>query len=327
MISERIIESRKKNGWSQEELAERMNVSRQAVSKWESGQSTPDIEKIIIMSELFGVTTDYLLKEEISYEKSEMITANSTKRVSVDTAREYIAWRRIASVRIAIATFLCMLSVIPLVILGGVSEYPQFGISENFAGAVGIITLIVTVSIAVAVFVWCGLKNSTYEFLDGKEHFEIERGVEGLVREVQSAYRSTYIKYNITGTCLCVLSPVSLICGAFTENELLLVFALALTILIAGVGVIFFIISGVRWASMQKLVKEGEYAPKEKRKTSIRETVGFIYWLTVLAIFLSFVFFGSGRYDYKFLGLIWPIAGILFAILMVVLNLFIDKDK
>ena len=47
---------------SQEELADRMGVSRQAVSKWESEQSTPDLEKIIIMSELFGVTTDYILK-------------------------------------------------------------------------------------------------------------------------------------------------------------------------------------------------------------------------------------------------------------------------
>ena len=61
-ISGRILNLRKTQGLSQEELADRLGVSRQAVSKWESEQSAPDIDKIILMSELFGVTTDYLLK-------------------------------------------------------------------------------------------------------------------------------------------------------------------------------------------------------------------------------------------------------------------------
>lgn len=61
-ISDRIQYLRKQKGFSQEELADKVGVSRQAVSKWESGQSTPDLDRIIIMSELFGVTTDYILK-------------------------------------------------------------------------------------------------------------------------------------------------------------------------------------------------------------------------------------------------------------------------
>ena len=61
-LGQKITKLRKKNKLSQEGLAEKMNVSRQAVSKWESDQSIPDIEKIVSLSELFGVTTDYLLK-------------------------------------------------------------------------------------------------------------------------------------------------------------------------------------------------------------------------------------------------------------------------
>jgi len=61
-ISDRIQYLRKQKGFSQEELADKVGVSRQAVSKWESEQSTPDLDKIITMSELFGVTTDYILK-------------------------------------------------------------------------------------------------------------------------------------------------------------------------------------------------------------------------------------------------------------------------
>lgn len=61
-MADRIQYLRKTKGMSQEQLADKTGVSRQAVSKWESEQSTPDLEKIIMMSEFFGVTTDYILK-------------------------------------------------------------------------------------------------------------------------------------------------------------------------------------------------------------------------------------------------------------------------
>lgn len=63
-ISEKILKLRKEKGLSQEAFAEKLGVSRQSVSKWESSGSLPDIDKIIAMSELFGVSTDYLLKDE-----------------------------------------------------------------------------------------------------------------------------------------------------------------------------------------------------------------------------------------------------------------------
>lgn len=61
-IADRIQHLRKSKGISQEELAEKIGVSRQAVSKWESEQSIPDIEKIILLSDYFEITTDFLLK-------------------------------------------------------------------------------------------------------------------------------------------------------------------------------------------------------------------------------------------------------------------------
>ena len=65
ILADKIINERKKCGWSQEELAEKLGVSRQSVSKWEGAQSVPDLGKILTMADLFGVTTDYLLKDEI----------------------------------------------------------------------------------------------------------------------------------------------------------------------------------------------------------------------------------------------------------------------
>lgn len=61
-FSEKLLTLRKANNLTQEQLAEKLDVSRQSISKWESGQATPELEKIVVMSALFDVTTDYLLK-------------------------------------------------------------------------------------------------------------------------------------------------------------------------------------------------------------------------------------------------------------------------
>ena len=65
-LPDKIIMHRKSNGWSQEDLAEQLNVSRQAISRWENGTALPDANNILQLSKLFNVTTDYLLNEEYS---------------------------------------------------------------------------------------------------------------------------------------------------------------------------------------------------------------------------------------------------------------------
>ena len=65
ILADKIMNLRKKAGWSQEELAEQLNVTRQSVSKWEGARAVPDMEKVVQMSRIFGVSTDYLLKDEI----------------------------------------------------------------------------------------------------------------------------------------------------------------------------------------------------------------------------------------------------------------------
>ena len=59
ILADKIMNERKRNGWSQEELAEKLGVSRQSVSKWESAQSVPDLNRILQLADIFGVTTDY----------------------------------------------------------------------------------------------------------------------------------------------------------------------------------------------------------------------------------------------------------------------------
>ena len=120
-----------------------------------------------------------------------------------------------------------------------------------------------------------------------------------------------------------MLAPVPLLCGAFTENELLTAILLCVTMLIAGIGVMFFIVAGVRWASMQKLLKEGEFSDKGKRRSKINEAIGTAYWLIATAIYLGWSFLTD---DWHITWVVWPIAGILFVVVELICNLVIDKQ-
>ena len=326
ILADKIIRLRKKNGLTQEELADKMNVSRQAVSKWEGAQTIPDLEKILQLSTLFGVTTDYLLKDEIEDEELTNDTSADTtvKRISIEEANAYIEQRKKASWRIAIATFLCILSPITLIVLGILSELPNAIVTESTAGAVGLTVLFAFVLCAVPIYIYCGFKNQPYEFLDKNIPFEIEYGVKGLVTEKKNAFRPTYIAYNIIATCVCIFSVVPLITLSFTENEALIAVALALLMIIAGIGAGMFIVAGTQNASMQKLLKEGEFTEKEKKRTSVKETVGFAYWGVLTAIFLTVSFLANG---WSFAWIIFAVGGVLFPIVMCICNLIADKQE
>ena len=70
ILADKIIELRKKSGMTQDELAEKLGVSRQSVSKWEGAQSTPDLARILKLAEIFSVSTDVLLKDELELEQN-----------------------------------------------------------------------------------------------------------------------------------------------------------------------------------------------------------------------------------------------------------------
>ena len=177
---------------------------------------------------------------------------------------------------------------------------------------------------AVPIFIYCGFKNQPYEFLDKNIPFELEYGVKGLVNEKKKAFRPTYIAYNIIATCVCIFSVIPLILLSFTENELLVATALALLMVIAGIGAGMFIVAGTQNASMQKLLKEGEFTEKEKKRTSVKEVVGFCYWGALTAIFLAVSFLTNG---WHLSWIIFAVGGILFPIVMCICNYFADTQK
>ena len=123
IFADKLITLRKKAGWSQEELAEKLNVTRQSVSKWEGAQSVPDIDKILQLSRLFGVTTDYLLKDDAAEPEYTEDDTSPLPRVTLAQANDYLAKTQTNAPKLALATALCIISPIPLLALGTLSEF------------------------------------------------------------------------------------------------------------------------------------------------------------------------------------------------------------
>ncbi|MGN0631587.1 MAG: helix-turn-helix domain-containing protein [Ruminococcus sp.] len=325
ILADKIIKHRKQNGWSQEELAEQLGISRQAVSKWESAQSIPDLDKILKLSSIFGVTTDYLLKDEI---EADSFTGEDVmppvRKISMEEANTFLELRKKASLRIAIGTLLCILSPICLIVLGAASELKNAPISENAAGFAGLAVMLVLVAAAVGMFIYTGIESSAFEFME-KEPFETEYGVAGMVGEKQKLFQPAYIKMNIIGVILCVLSPVVLFIGAFLENDFLTVCMLAVMMAMVGAGVFILIMAGVRHAAMRKLLGDPDYVYNYKdKKNTVRSAVSTVYWLLTTAIYLGWSFCTN---DWEKTWIVWAIAGVLFGAVMAVFNVVSAKDK
>ena len=109
-FSEKLLTLRKAKDLTQEQLAEKLDVSRQSVSKWESGQATPDLEKIVEISAIFDVTTDYLLKsseiDDLSV-KTEMLE----KQQQMMLLREQKNQRTFECVMYSVAVYLIFFAV------------------------------------------------------------------------------------------------------------------------------------------------------------------------------------------------------------------------
>lgn len=187
IFADKLITLRKKAGWSQEKLAEKLNVTRQSVSKWEGAQSVPDIDKILQLSGLFGVTTDYLLKDDAAEPEYTEDDTSPLPRVTLAQANDYLAKAKANAPRLALATALCVVSPIPLLALGALSEAGLFGIWDDLAGGIGLIALLVIIAAAVAIFMQCSASVRAYEFLQ-KQAIETEYGVTGLAKERRDAF-------------------------------------------------------------------------------------------------------------------------------------------
>lgn len=327
ILAEKIMQLRKKAGWSQEELAEQLGVTRQSVSKWEGAQSMPDMEKILQMSRLFGVSTDFLLKDELEAAEPDVAPDEpALRRVSMEEASAYLALRREAAPKMALGTLLCVWSPVTLIGLSFVSEAGRFPMTQNAAAGLGLCVLLILVAIGVALFLSCGRGTRDFAFLE-TEPFETEYGVSGMVKERRRAGEDRFHRLNTVAAMLCVLAALPLFAAVFWGVDAAYILGVCLTIVLAGIGAALFVYTGTETAAMEKLLEDGEYTRDRKRSGSLRGTVSLVYWLTATAVFLFYTFGprGSGQPQYSWF--IWAIAGVLYAAVLAVVKLIGSRKK
>ncbi len=314
ILADKIIEERKKNGWSQEELASKLGVSRQAVSKWESAGSIPDLQRILQMSELFGVTTDYLLKDEIEEEPLNEYTETNTIKVSMEEANQYLDMKSKGSRIVANATSLCILSPVPLIVLGTMTE-------DHILIGFSLVLLLVLVAIAVYLFVNYGLRESHMQHLE-KEIFETEYGVSGMVRERRDKYEPTFTRNIAIGVVLCILSVIpTIMAGVMEVEDYMSGISVGLLLIIVSIGVNILIRAGMIKSSYDTLLQEGEYTIEEKHLKKKTDAFSGAYWCLMVAIYLGWSFWTN---NWKFTWIIWPVAGVLYAAVLGLVKMTIE---
>ena len=345
ILAEKITLLRKRNGWSQEELAEKIGVSRQAISKWESAQSTPDLNRVLALAKLFEVSTDTLLKDEVELDELPILPEGQEKGavpdmppftdgrkapepeplrpVSMEEAYGFLQLKAVSSGQIAIGVMLCILSPILLILLSAAQEAGLLPFTENQAGGIGFLVLMLLVGTAVGIFVYYGMKLSAYEYI-GKEAIETAYGVDGMVRERKERYGAQHMRYMIIGILLCVLSCVPIFV-ALIVNESDLAMAISVCVLLAmvAVGVMLIVRTNIIMDAMNALLEEGEYSRENKRESGRSETVMGIYWALATAIYLT-VSFLTGRWDITWI--VWPIAGVCCGVLAAVLRMLHARE-
>lgn len=314
ILADKIIENRKKNGWSQEELADKLGVSRQSVSKWEGAQAVPDMKKIVMMSELFGVSTDYLLRDEIeNADPSESTPIDSgleetVRSVSLEEASSFLENNERAASRISTGVMMCILAPVLLILIGGLAEADFIGISDATAGVGGTAILIVIVAIAVGLFVREGIRNKPYEYLDNTA-IDTEYGVSGMVKERRDSYAETHSRLLIIGIMMCIIGAVPMLVIEMTKysnnTDLLPIVGVAMMLVIIAVGVKLIVLTCIRQGGYDRLLEEGDYTRLNKKAGKYDG----IYWAVATVVYLGWSFI-TMRWELTWI--VWPIAGVLF---------------
>ena len=326
ILAEKIMKLRKEQGWSQEELALRLGVSRQSVSKWESMASLPDLDKILKMSELFGVSTDYLLKDAAPQEtgciNGQQETETGGRIVSLEEANQYLAAVRDAASKIALGVSLCILSPVLLILLTAAADQKRLAISETAAASIGMCALLVIVAAAVTLFVSNGIRLRRYAYLD-KESIVTEYGASGIVKNLRGEYEASFKMRLTLGIALCILSIVPLMAAAAMEDAFLVDCAASGIFILTAVGVNLIVHSAFIWGSYQRLLEDGDFTREKKTEEKRNEAFTSLYWCLALALYLA-VSFITWRWDMTWI--IWPVAAILFGAVRALKKILREKS-
>lgn len=200
-FGEKLQQLRKTKGMSQEDLAEMLNVSRQAVSKWENNQGYPETEKLIMMGNIFQVTMDYLLKEEPSSHNEETTGYYASREMT----QGFLAREQKDTIKTCIAISLFIGSGLPVLI------FPKY------EDQLSIITM-AFILIGILIFVSMGFQNDLYQPFK-KEYLSFDSNH---LQELRNQYQKQKKTFNIIMMCAILLIFTSFFLAILVDDILVI---------------------------------------------------------------------------------------------------------
>ncbi len=320
ILADKIIELRKKSGMTQDELAEKLGVSRQSVSKWESAQSTPDLNRILKLSEIFSISTDVLLKDELDLNPTASTDINVTaasvhdetepplRHVSMAEASEFLEKNIRHAFFTALGVSLCILSpALPIIfdIIFGNSRLSDLGAIPMFF----------MIAAAVGILIYSHSITKDFDFLHN-ECLDTEYGVDGIVKDKKKHHQSRHITQLIIGICLCIISCVPAIAAdVISQKELFDNISSLLLFICVSAGVFLIIRTSIINEGYKTLLEEDDYNRQKKLDNNKTDNVMQIYWLIITALYLVYSFI---TFNWGVSWIIWPVAGVLSPVVKII---------
>ncbi len=329
ILADKIIELRKKAGMTQDELAEKLGVSRQSISKWEGALSTPDLERILKLSEIFSVSTDVLLKDELTLEQPKPVATVETPPTSdfVETeppllhiamaeAVEYLEKNRRKSSLVAIGVALCIMAFTPDILF-------EFFLPE--IEDIGAILMFVIVAVAVGIFIFANSLTKKFEYIE-KECLDTEYGISGMVKEKREREQSKLTFQIIAGVVCCILSVIPpIFCDELLpEYEDLSAILMFISV---AVGVFLLVRAGIVNNGYNALLEEGDYSRNKKTNPHSIAIIGEIvgaFWLIAIAFYLGYSFITN---NWLISWVIFPVTALLTPVVALVAKSIKNKKN
>ena len=276
MLSEKIAGLRRQAGWSQEELAERLDVSRQSVSKWESGASQPEVDKIVALSRLFGVSTDALLRDDVELPvlvgiapqqaaepaEAPQADADGLHVMAEGEVFHYLENRRQCAPIVALGVGLCAACPAPMMALMGL-------LPKKLAVALGVAALLGMIAVSIAVLMSARMRMSKYDYVDRKP-FALTDAMREAIQEQKQDFLPTYRQSITFGVVLCVLSPVPVSVGGILRSNLMVLGGVAALLLMVAAALYLFVRDRMILDSFGHILKRADRSQRRAEQTQRR---------------------------------------------------------
>lgn len=311
ILADKIIALRKKHTMTQEELADHIGVSRQSISKWEGGLSIPDIEKIIKLSNVFGVSTDFLLDDQFDVDPIQgREEINNDYLVKVEEVHEYLRSKRTYAKGIAQAVSIFFFAGAFLITF--TTPLLTNRLSENTSIVIGLVGALLISTWGVVRVLSANKFASDFEEIDSKQ-FELEYGADGVIKKIKDQYKDTHSRMMTVGIAICILSAAPIFISLIFEGndyfESIIILSVVATVIIASFGVNLIVKTAIYWDYLNNLLKPRLEREHEVKVDKTTEAFASIYWSLITIVYLAYSFI-TGNWGLSWL--IWPIAGLLF---------------